>query len=183
MNNREELLKILEISQALRKYYHDALWDEEKHFTWWVSIIFPALIVTYSSSQLYAWQKVIVITMGSIFGILLSFIGYFVVRKEGIYFRDAMETFQRTSIALELHKPQKYISDQQNFALMPEYSISESFKESRDKANKSFIHLLAGICQPKILGIRDFFQLIFISSGLLFSAFCIFTWLTLWSQL
>lgn len=184
MEDRQELLNILEISQALRKYYHDALWDEEKHFTWWVSIVFSALVFVYSSSQLCAWQKVAVLTMGSLFGIFLSFIGCFVVRKEGVYFRDAMETFQRTSITLGLHEePQNAPDSKKKFALMPEYPISKSFEEARDKANKPFMRLLAGVCRPKTLGVRDFFQLIFIASGLLFLVFCIFTWLTLWSQL
>lgn len=181
--DRQELLKILEISQSLRKYYHDALWDEEKHFTWWVSILFPGLILAYSSSQLCVWQKVTVITMGSLFGVLLSFIGYFVVRKEGVYFKDAMETFQRTSLALGLHESREYTSTQQRFALMPPYPMSEGFDEARSKANKPFWRLLTGICRPKVLGVRDFFQLIFIASGLLFLVFCIFTWLTLVSRL
>lgn len=123
------------------------------------------------------------ITLGSLFGVLLSFFGYLVVRKEGVYFRDAMETFQRTSIALGLHESREHASNQRKFAFMPEYPINQSFEEARDKANKPFMHLLAGVCRPKTLGVRDLFQLIFIASGLLFSVFCIFTWLTLWSQL
>jgi hypothetical protein len=184
MEDRQELFEILEISQALRKYYHDALWEEEKHFTWWVSLVFPYLVFVYSQSQLYAWQKVAMITFGCLFGLCLSFLGYLVIRKEGIYFRDAMEIFCRTSRALGLHESQEHVSDQKRrLALMPEYPVSESFEEARDKANKSFTRLLSSVYQPKTLGVRDCFQLIFVLSGLLFVAFCIFTWLTLGSQL
>ena len=182
MEDRQELLKILEISQSLRKYYHNALWEEEKHFTWWVSIIFSALVFVYSSSQLCAQQKVVVITMGSLFGIFLSSIAWFVVRKEGKYFREAIETFNRTIIALGLHeKTQSDTSDPiKKFALMQKYPISESFEDAQDNANKPFWRLLlAGICRPKTLGIRNFFQLIFIASGLLLLVFLIYTWLTL----
>lgn len=183
MEDRQELLKVLEMSQALRKYYHDALWEEEKHFTWWVSIVFPSLVFVYSS-QLYAWQKAAVITVGSLFGIFLSFTGYIVVRKEGMYFRDALETFCRTSIALGLHEPREHISDSnRRLALMPEYPVSESFEKARGKANKPFTRLLSGIFRPKTLGVRDCFQLVFVVSGLLFFVFGTFTWLTLWSQL
>lgn len=184
MENRQELLKILELSQALRKYYHDALWEEERHFTWWVSIVFPFLVFIYSQSQLDAWQKVTMITVGSLLGIFLAFTGYLVVRREGIYFSDALETFCRTSAALGLHEPSEPVSDpQREFALMPEYPVSESFEKAREKANKSCTRLLLSVFRPKTLGVRDCFQLVFIVSGVLFFAISIITWFTLWGQL
>ena len=184
MENRQELLRILEFSQVWREYYCDSLWEEEKHFTWWVSIIFPVLVFIYSQSQLDAWQKVTMITVGSLFGIFLAFAGYLVVRREGIYFKDALETFCRTTAALDLHKPFECVSDLEiGLALMPEYPVSESFEKAREEANKSCMRLLLSVFRPKTLGIRDCFQLVFILSGVLFFAMSVITWFTLWSQL
>lgn len=178
-DEREENLKILEISQELRKYYHDALWEEEKHFTWWVSIVFPSLVLIYSSSQLCASQKVALITIGSLFGIFLAYIGFNVVKKEGIYFKESLETFNRTSLALGLHTQR----GNEAHPLMPEYLISNSFEEAKDSANKPFIRLLSSLFNPMRLGVRDCFQLVFVFSGFLFFIIWLFTLLTLWSQL
>ena len=179
MDKREENFKILEISQALRKYYHDALWEEEKHFTWWVSIVFPSLVLIYSSSQLCASQKVALITIGSFFGIFLAYIGFNVVKKEGIYFKESLETFNRTSMALELHMQ----GESQTHPLMPEYSLNESFEDAKGSANKPFGQLLLSLFNPMKLGVRDCFQLVFVFSGFLFFIIWLFTLLTLQSLL
>jgi CRISPR/Cas system-associated protein Cas10 (large subunit of type III CRISPR-Cas system) len=37
VRDREELFKVLEIAEARRRFHHEALWEEEKHFSWWAS--------------------------------------------------------------------------------------------------------------------------------------------------
>lgn len=184
MIEKNELMKFFEMSQEFRKYNHSALWEEEKHFTWWISIIFTALILVFLSNELSDLQESVIITIGSIFGIFLSLFGYIVIRKEGIYFTDALETFCRTAKALELHKLGKQKSESTiRTPLMPEYPINESFEEARNKANKSLPRLLKEIFKPKMLGIRDCFQLIFVISGFIFFVFCILSWLSFMNNL
>ena len=195
MDKREEDLKILEISQWVRKHHNDALWEAEKHFTWWVSIVFPSLILVYTNAQLCPLQKAVLITLGSLFGIFLAIIGFVVVRKEGEYFKESIETVNRTSQALGLNKPPSIIFGP-TLPLMPDYEISESFEEARNKANKKFMCLLRSILPHRStpdekgrtdcdrnLGIRDCFQLVFVFSGLLFFFICIITWITLWPDI
>lgn len=47
-----DLLRILEINEAVCRQKHNALWEEQKHFTWWVSVIFPVLVVTFFNADL-----------------------------------------------------------------------------------------------------------------------------------
>lgn len=177
MDEIEEKLKILELSHTLRKHYHDALWEEEKHFTWWISIIFPSLILIYANSQLCALQKILIIIPISLFGIFLSYTGFHVVRRESIGFTLYQETFNRTSKALGLHMPNQKLSD---IPLMPDYPLNENFEKAKDMTNKSITDLLKNLIIKRTnLGIRDCFQLVFIFSGLLFVLFDLFTFWTL----
>ena len=166
------------MSQEFRKYNHQALWEEEKHFTWWISVIFPALFFILISTNIQPILKIITITLGCIFGILLSFFGFIVIRKEGIYFTDALETFCRTCKALELNKPSTNKSEiNMNLPLMPDYPINKSFEIARQKANKPIISLIINLLKPSTLKIRDCFQLIFIFSSFIFLALLILSWI------
>jgi hypothetical protein len=184
MENRDELLKLLQLSQEIRHYNHQALWEEEKHFTWWISIVFSTLIFVYLNSNLLVWQKVFIINLGCIFGFLVSLLGYRVIRKESIYFKDAIETFSRICRALELHKINKESQNSEwNLPLMPEYPVSENFQDARKNVNKPLHHLLLGLFRSNTLSIRDCFQLIFIIFWFIFIGFYVFTWITFWDKI
>ena len=150
---RKELWRMFELSQEMRRYHQVALWEEEKHFTWWISIILPTLVLVYSHPDLCVQQKVAIVTAGCLFGAFLSHIGYRVIRQEGEYFKEAMETFCRTSRTLGLQEsPKPHANSESDLALMPHYSVNESFCQARKRANMVPWDLLWTAIRLKRLG-------------------------------
>ncbi len=80
MTELSDLFRILEINESRCQQKHNAIWEEKKRFTWWVSIIFPILEITYFRANFDPTHKIIVITLGSLLGLTLSILGYIVIR-------------------------------------------------------------------------------------------------------
>jgi hypothetical protein len=83
----------LRLSQQLREYHHRALWEEEKHFTWLLSIILAAqaAVATKKASELEA-RALLLIVLG-IVGLALVVAAVRVVRREGEFFVEAHREF------------------------------------------------------------------------------------------
>jgi len=177
MANNPELLKHLELASQRLRHHHSALWEEEKHYTWWVYVVFGALIFIYANQFLDTCQKIIVIGFGSVFGLLMSIIGFHVVRREGEQFHEALQEYHRTVIALGLNRPFPRPDGGEPINLM-EGIEKKDFKSVKSQANKPLHKLIAGVLKGG-LGIRDCFQLIFFISGLLFIGFFFISVITL----
>ncbi len=50
MATKTELLKHFELANQRIRYHHDSLWEEEKHYSWWVYILLAGLIYIYLSN-------------------------------------------------------------------------------------------------------------------------------------
>ena len=198
MAESEDLLKLLEIISQRIQNHHSALWEEEKHYSWWIYIIFAGLIYLYlklyptSVIFLTPLEKTLIIVAISIFGIFISLMGYHVVRKESEFFYEARQIRARIFAYLNINKSMdaphcgKY--------LLPDSETSvEDFEPFILKANKPlrklFINAILIPFQVSIksnanrnkrnLGIRDCFQLTFIITAFLFLAFAIFSAITI----
>jgi len=164
MDDDEKLLKLFEISQKHYHFFHNALWEHEKHFTWWISILIASIFVIFMSDNLGFYLKNILVISVSILGLLVSFIGYNVIRKEGVYFKEGQESFNRISKALKINEEQWNLdSTGKKYSLIKNFPDPINFKSFDDeanenRANKPIIELL----KCKNLGVRDYFQLIFI---------------------
>jgi hypothetical protein len=152
MSDQQELLKLLEIISQRIQHNHDALWEEAKHYSWWVYIIFAGLIYLYFKRPLLAilepWQLALLIGLGSLFGIFLSLIGLNAVYRESKHFNEARCI--RSHIIRELNVKQ---------------SIKQEFDPIYPKDKKG-------------LGIRKGFKITFIVTAalfLIFGAFSIWT--------
>ena len=155
MNNQQVLLKLLEIISQRVQYHHDALWEEAKHYSWWVYSIFAGLISLYIYFRLSgfvilepcpkAWLMWLCI-IGSAFGAFISMMGFNAVRLESEYFNDAR--------CVRKHILKK---------LKVERSIIREFD------------LIGG----KAFGIRCGFKLTFLITAVLFIVFGVFSVLTL----
>lgn len=181
MVSNSELLKFLELAFQRQQHHHNALWEEEKHYSWWIYIIFAALIFVYVNRPLVAWQNVAILAAGSAFGVFISLIGYGVVRRESEYFHQALQTYNRSLIALGLDQrmPHPYGSE----SLMPRHEIRiQDFNSVKLQANKSLRQLVAAVFKRRKLGIRDCFQLTFLITAFFFIAFAIFSGITVLSQ-
>jgi hypothetical protein len=198
MAGSEDLLKLLEITSQRIQNHHSALWEEEKHYSWWIYIIFAGLIYLYlklyptSVTFLTPPLKSSIIVAISILGIFISIMGYHVVRKEGEFFYEARQIRARIFTYLNINKSMdaphcgKY--------LLPDNETNvEDWDSFRLKANKPFRELFTNAIlipfqvliksgaheNKRNLGIRDCFQLTFIITAFLFLAFAIFSAITI----
>ena len=146
---------LLRISSERIQQHRNALWEEEKHYTWWIYVIFGALIYIYSNQSLAAQDRVVLLIGASGFGFFISLLGYGVVRREGNQFYSARKKYYY--VMARLKEPSQQI----------------------EEANKSLCGLTKSVGRTirywkNDLSIRDCFQLTFIVSAILFVAFAIF---------
>ena len=80
----------LQVAQSLRDYHHKALWQEETHFTWLVSIVFSADILLATTDKLSTIEKLLLMLGVSLVGVVLSLIGLRVLRSESDNFQVAL---------------------------------------------------------------------------------------------
>ncbi|MGD0946813.1 MAG: hypothetical protein ABSA52_05225 [Candidatus Binatia bacterium] len=85
--------KRLEIALALRDFHHKALWEEEKHFTWLVSIILSADVLLVTTSKLGVVFRSFLMLVVSLLGMDVCWIGQQVVRAESRNFQIALHRF------------------------------------------------------------------------------------------
>jgi len=154
-NNHD--VKRLEIAHNIREFHHKSLWEEEKHFTWWVSIVLSAQILIYTSNSLCNQSKLIFIFIASLVGIFLCIIAFRVLRREGEYFHTALSRFVKEYNSIYTTSP------------LPDVP---------EKANKNIRELIKSFLTCKI-GVRDSFQLLFLLFIVIFVGILLFSFLTL----
>ena len=151
MSGQQELLKLLEIISQRIQHHHDSLWEEAKHYSWWIYIIFAGLIYLYirlpEFTLLEPCERALLMAFGSAFGIFISIMGFNAVRLESKYFKDARQMRNCILSALEVDQ-----------------SIKKDFDPVKDKEG---------------FGIRRGFKLTFIITAILFLCFGILTVVTL----
>lgn len=171
-----ELLDFYRLAQDVRKYHHSALWEIEKHFTWWLSILLGAMFLLLANSRVL--DKTVLalgLSLTAAFGAVISAIGCVVVRKEGRYFSESLQVCNRVAKALGLdlrsytgqqRRDPGSAVDQLSFTLHPSNYFVSEFEGVARTANKSFSRLML-VLSPS-LNVRDYFQLVFAASLILF---------------
>jgi hypothetical protein len=149
-------------------HHHSILWEEEKHYSWWVYIIIAGLVWIYTQplTTLSDGSKLFIITIGCIFGIWLSVSALRAIHLESEYLFEARQYYARCLIALQLDKHVDHLPDDKALAEGEDVKFEE-MECMRLKANKFNF------------GIRSFFKYNFIVTGLLFMAFVLFSFWTL----
>jgi hypothetical protein len=146
-------------------HYHESLWEEEKHYTWWIYIIIGALILLYANhSTIQPWWRVTLLTLVGFFGTFMSITGLRVIRKEGEYLCEQQQIFDRVVIESGIREMRV---DGQSLAY-DDIEVKE-LKTVRKEANQPYWMLVTGFFTGK-LGIRDYFQLTFVVSTAAFIA-------------
>jgi hypothetical protein len=145
----------LDLAIKIREYHHNAIWEEQKHFTWLISIILSAQLLVLTSDKFRASGKVLVV-VGSVVGILLAMTGFRVQRREGSYFRNANANF------VEEHN-----------ALYPHMQLPLPSQ----KANKNIFVLVLSFFTGKS-GIRDYFQFLFLCFIVIFTGLAVYVYFT-----
>lgn len=158
-NNHD--VKRLELAHKIRDLHHKSLWEEEKHFTWWISIVLSTVIVLYTSSSICDQNRLIFMAIVSAVGFFICFIALNVMRKEGVYFHIALSRF-----VSEYNKIYK----------------TSLLKPVPEKANENMRDLIKLFFTPwKLwkLGVRNSFQCLFLFFMLIFISMFLFSFLTL----
>jgi hypothetical protein len=181
-------LRLLDIVSQDRKHEHGALWEEEKHYSWWIYVLFAGLIWVYANGHISVVGRQVIITLGGVLGMILAFFAFQAIRRESEYFHTSGQIRARIIGALRLN----------DAALMPvDYYEVECFELVKDRANKSVCRLIKGAYlevrqfvtrelkdtrlrkDRRLLGIRDIFQFTFLVAALLFLALMIVSWATI----
>jgi hypothetical protein len=132
----------LKLAHQLREYHHKALWEEQKHFTWLLSIVLGAqvLVLTKDSIGLPSRNFILAILAGV--AVVVVVLALAVVRREGAYFSEAS---QRLVPLLNQAFPDVQV---------PKVAA---------KANTSLFKMAWLLFRPHKLSIRDAFQLVLVS--------------------
>ena len=104
MSNLESaaLIKYFELTAQEVANHHKALWEEEKHYTWWVYILFAAIGYLYVNPDIFGFGKTFPIFFLAGFGIWVSILGNKVIKREGRQFYEARRKFIKAAKGLNL---------------------------------------------------------------------------------
>jgi hypothetical protein len=139
----------LNIADSRRKYHHNALWEEEKHFTWLVSLILSAELFLFTSDRIVYRTRLTVAIAIALLGTLISAVALIVLRKESSYFHHANKDFV-----------------EEFNLLFPQGRLSMTSSRGPNRNPLSLlVHFFRGS-----LGVRDAFQFIFVIFALTFAA-------------
>jgi hypothetical protein len=138
----------LDLAVKIWQAYHNAIWEEQKHFTWLISIILSAQAVVLAGIKLSSSERAILISLASTVGILIAATGFRVQRIEAVYYCQANS---------RLAKEYKTVFRD---ADMPYYS---------QVPNRSILGLVLATLAGRS-GIRDQFQFLFLSFVAVFVA-------------
>src|SRR4051794_19186726 len=152
-----QAIELLKIAQTIRDYHHRALWEEERHFTWLLWILITGMAGVFLVSNLDKPTKAAVVLGFASLGATFSLLAYRVVRREGVYFHDA-------NIRFMLAHARCY----------PEMDLLPLAAA----ANKPVLKLL-WVALSGRAGVRDIFQLIFITFLIAFAVVLIVALCTL----
>ena len=148
MDEEEKLFKLMDIFNNRLDSFHNALSESEKHFTWWILIILGFIVVAFTIQ--YANRPILLFIL-SLAGIIVSLSGYFVIRKEGMYFVENKKTFNRIANVLDINEELWNIPGVNNEdgaktdTLVPERNASKKYPktwEYAEAANKPLLALI-----------------------------------------
>lgn len=88
-----EQMDRLDFAMALRSYHHNGIWEEQKHFTWLISLVLSVELLALSTAGLNGMTRDVVTLTVSVVGLILTFIAIRIQRLEGGYFAHANDLF------------------------------------------------------------------------------------------
>lgn len=184
MSHDERVLKFYEVTSGRVRNHHNALWEEEKHYSWWVYVLFVGVVSLYIFANLDNFPKLTLIIAGCCYGLYLSIAAVMIIRREGEQFHEALEMRNRAILALGLYKPIPIQYSGRNIVLTltPEIEIHKDFDVKTLHANKGFREFCKAAYRCK-LGIRDIFQLSFVLASVLFILLIIISCMTIGTKL
>jgi hypothetical protein len=136
----------LSLAFQIRQSHYDGIWEEQKHFTWIISIILSAQAVVLAGTSIRPHDKLTIVLIASAVGVLMALIAFRVQRLEAIYFCQANERFAQAYHDVYPNSPEPFYSRQ---------------------PNKPIWRLITFALRGKA-GVRDNFQFMFVAFAVLF---------------
>jgi hypothetical protein len=93
----------LDMAHKIRHTNYNSIWEQQKHFTWLISIILSAQAIILASTKLDSFDKLTVLFVGSLLGMITSVVAFKVQRIEGGYFCHANEVYAEEYRAIYPH--------------------------------------------------------------------------------
>lgn len=86
----KEDIEHYKLTSGLRSHFHDALWEEEKHYTWLISVLLGAIVLVTVRLEVGTEELKLLIVFGlSYMGGIFSKIAFNVINEECKYFQIA----------------------------------------------------------------------------------------------
>jgi len=83
-------MEFYKLTSDLRSHFHDALWEEEKHYTWLISILLGVIVLVTVRLNVGTEELKLLIVFGlSYIGGIFSKIAFNVIKEESQYFQIA----------------------------------------------------------------------------------------------
>lgn len=142
-------LERLKAAQQIRDYHHKSLWEEQRHFTWLISILLAGTLVLANADHIGAKEKFGILFLLSALGVSISAIAINVLRREGRSFMYAMQRY------VPIHN-EVFPGEHER---MPDIAIVEQAESLR---------LLLHAVSRGTISIRESFQLVLVLFGFSF---------------
>lgn len=147
----ESLIAALHEFEERVRSHHDALWEEEKHYTWFLSLFFPAIGVIFMATNVRPWVRLIVESILSSFGLVMSRNAISVIARESELMRESL--LLGDGVASTLGLPWREPLQR---------PASRGLRELvRHTPAWLFPHMFKNAKSDKALGVRDAFRLTF----------------------
>ncbi|OFW57220.1 MAG: hypothetical protein A2133_06860 [Actinobacteria bacterium RBG_16_64_13] len=95
----------LRIAAQAIAHHRRAVWDETKHYTWWLLAVVVVLALVGTTVGINFWIRVATILAGSVGGVLIAFIGLRVIRCEDVALDERIGAYDRLAGDLDLGEP------------------------------------------------------------------------------
>jgi hypothetical protein len=144
----KDSVEFIKVAQDLRKFFHASLWEEEKHYTWFIATILGTSILAVLRDGVATTAKAVIVGVLSFIGLVVSRIAFGVILRECEYFQIALFRMVHAENALYWdHNP------------VPD----RTFKAARKR------DLWWKVLRDKRMGVREYFLLTFALSEAAFA--------------
>lgn len=152
------LIAYLEIASERVSHHGRLLWEEEKHYTWWVYVLFGALSIVLTTQVLNHFWRLLLVIVVSVYGVIVSWLGLRVIRREGEQMHEALQAQEEILDTLKIPYKKR-----------AKANPNKTLTQLRTSLIKTILRRT--LSEDQALGIRDCFQVTLIAAIVLFIVF------------
>jgi hypothetical protein len=92
--HKSDLLARVELAMQLRDFHHKGIWEEQKHFTWLISILLSGAVVALSTGSFDESERSWLLLIIGAVGLVVTYVAVRIQSIEGESFNGAHQTFK-----------------------------------------------------------------------------------------